>query len=149
MKTQNTSPTLLSLRGAAPSGAMDTVTPPLISSRDFWDSARRRKVIHAPYIRRMMTPAQCRAARGLLDWSQHQLAESAHVGNTTICNFESGKATPRTAKVDVMRRALKAGGVIFLDGDGGGPGVRLRGDGASRLATASLSIEELNAENDE
>jgi len=72
-----------------------------------------------------MTPAQCRAARALLDWKQEKLAEAARVGVTTIRNFENGKITPHRATLDVMRRALEAGGVEFTNGDR--PGVRLAG----------------------
>lgn len=74
----------------------------------------------------MITPAQCRAARALLDWSQQQLAEAARVGNATIRNFESGRSSPQNATLDVLRRAFETAGVIFIDENGQGPGVRLR-----------------------
>ena len=35
-----------------------------------------------------MTPAQCRAARGLIDWSQVKLAEVAAVAVSTVTSFE-------------------------------------------------------------
>lgn len=76
----------------------------------------------------MITPAQCRAARATLDWSQQQLAEASKIGNATIRNFESGKSSPQNATLDVLRRALEAAGIVFLsDGEqvDGGPGVRL------------------------
>jgi transcriptional regulator with XRE-family HTH domain len=73
----------------------------------------------------MMTPAQCRAARGLLDWSQQQLAEAARVGVVTVRQFEGGKAAPRNATLDVLRRALEAAGVEFIAENGSGAGVRL------------------------
>jgi transcriptional regulator with XRE-family HTH domain len=74
----------------------------------------------------MVTPAQCRAARGLLDWSQSQLAETARVAVVTIRQFENSAAEPRRATLDVVRAALESAGVIFVDGNGEGPGVRLR-----------------------
>jgi transcriptional regulator with XRE-family HTH domain len=74
----------------------------------------------------MMTPAQCRAARALLDWSQQQLAEAARIGNATIRNFESGRSSPQNATLDVLRRAFEGAGVIFIEENGQGPGVRLR-----------------------
>jgi ribosome-binding protein aMBF1 (putative translation factor) len=73
-----------------------------------------------------MTPEQCRAARGLLDWSQAQLAEKAAVGVVTVRLFEAGAHTPRRATVEVIKRAFDAAGVQFIDENGGGPGVRLR-----------------------
>lgn len=74
----------------------------------------------------MITPAQCRAARGLLGWTQQDLADSAHVGVVTIRQFESGATVPRYATLDVVKRALEQGGALFIDGNGEGPGVRLR-----------------------
>ena len=38
-----------------------------------------------------LTPAQCRAARALLDWTQDELAERAEVSRGTIRGFESGQ----------------------------------------------------------
>jgi transcriptional regulator with XRE-family HTH domain len=61
----------------------------------------------------MMAPAQCRAARGLVGWSQAELAEAAKVGVTTVRNFERGATAPTRATLDVMRRALEAAGVEF------------------------------------
>jgi transcriptional regulator with XRE-family HTH domain len=75
----------------------------------------------------MMTPAQCRAARALLDWSQQQLADAAKIGNATIRNFEGGKSTPQNATLDVLQRALESAGVEFTNGDG--PGVKLKAKG--------------------
>lgn len=74
----------------------------------------------------MMTPAQCRAARAIIDWSQQDLADEAKVGNATIRNFESGRTTPQHSTLQVLRAALEAAGVIFVAENGEGPGVRLR-----------------------
>jgi transcriptional regulator with XRE-family HTH domain len=74
----------------------------------------------------MITPAQCRAARGLLDWSQGRLAEAARVAVVTIRQFENSAAEPRRATLGVVRIALEAAGVTFVDENGEGPGVRFR-----------------------
>ena len=74
----------------------------------------------------MITPAQCRAARGLLDWSQQQLADRAGVGIVTIRQLEAGGTQSRRATLEVIKRAIENAGVEFLDENGGGPGVRLR-----------------------
>jgi transcriptional regulator with XRE-family HTH domain len=74
----------------------------------------------------MITSAQCRAARALLEWNQQELAGRAHVGIVTVHQFESGVSQPRRATLDVIRRAFEAAGVEFIDENGGGPGVRLR-----------------------
>lgn len=74
----------------------------------------------------MLTPAQCRAARGLIDWSQSELAKRAGVGIVTIRQLEAGVHAPRRSTLDVVRRALEAAGVEFIDENGGGAGLRLR-----------------------
>lgn len=73
-----------------------------------------------------MTPAQCRAARGLLSWNQDELAKAARVSVVTVRNFENEKSTPQRASLEVIRSALEAAGVDFIAENGGGPGVRLR-----------------------
>src|ERR1019366_2659972 len=74
----------------------------------------------------MITPAQCRAARGLLDWTQQELAEAARIGVATIRLFEGEAAESRHATLAVLRRAFELAGVEFIDENGGGPGLRLR-----------------------
>ena len=74
----------------------------------------------------MLTAAQCRAARGLLDWTQQELADAAHIGVATVRVFEGEGAVARSATLEVLRRALETAGVVFIDENGGGPGVRLR-----------------------
>ena len=72
----------------------------------------------------MLTPAQCRAARGLIDWSQRQLAEAAGVGVATIRLFEAEKGEQRRSTLSVIKNAFEAAGVEFTNGNQ--PGVRLR-----------------------
>ena len=74
----------------------------------------------------MITPAQCRAARGLLDWSQQDLASQAGVGIVTVRQLEAGVNEPRRSTLEVVRQAFERAGVEFIDENGGGPGVRLR-----------------------
>jgi transcriptional regulator with XRE-family HTH domain len=71
-----------------------------------------------------MTPAQCRAARGLLKWGQDDLASAASVSAVTIRNFENEKSSPQRASLAMMVRALEAAGVEFTNGDR--PGVRMK-----------------------
>lgn len=63
----------------------------------------------------MMTPAQCRAARGLLQWSQDQLANAAEVGVVTVRQFETEKAEPRRATLAAIQRTLEDFGVRFTE----------------------------------
>jgi transcriptional regulator with XRE-family HTH domain len=74
---------------------------------------------------RLVTPAQCRAARGLIDWTQKQLADRAKVGVVTVRQLEAGTHEPRRATVEVIRLCFEAAGVEFIDENGGGAGVRL------------------------
>jgi predicted transcriptional regulator len=75
----------------------------------------------------MITPEQCRAARGLLAWSQVELAQKARVGVVTVHQLEAGSSQPRRSTLEVIRRAFEAAGVEFIDQDErAGPGVRLR-----------------------
>jgi transcriptional regulator with XRE-family HTH domain len=68
--------------------------------------------------------SQLRAARGLLGWSQKDLATAAQVGRATIADFEVGKREPYARTLADLRRALEEAGVEFTNG--GEPGVKLR-----------------------
>jgi transcriptional regulator with XRE-family HTH domain len=63
-----------------------------------------------------MTPAQCRAARGLLRWTQDDLATAAAVSSVTVRNFENEKSTPQRASLAMMQRAFEDAGVEFTNG---------------------------------
>ena len=73
-----------------------------------------------------MTPSQCRAARALLDITQPQLAAAAGVSPSTLRDFESGKRVPIANNLAAIRAALEAAGIVFIEPDELGPGVRLR-----------------------
>lgn len=78
--------------------------------------------------RMTITPAQSRAARALLNWSQPALASASGTGLSTIRDFETGKRKPIANNLTAIRTALESAGVIFIDQNGDGPGVRLRKD---------------------
>jgi transcriptional regulator with XRE-family HTH domain len=73
-----------------------------------------------------MTPTQCRAARGLLEITQSELATAADLGLSTIVDFEKRRRVVSVEAVDAIRAALERAGIEFIDQNGGGPGVRLR-----------------------
>lgn len=74
----------------------------------------------------MITPAQSRAARALIDWSREELSEASRVAVRTIVDFERGARGPREVTLIAIERALTDAGVIFVPENGEGAGVRLK-----------------------
>lgn len=72
----------------------------------------------------MIGSAQIRGARGLLGWSQTDLAEAASLSRPTIDRSERAFVSEET--MVTIKLALEKAGVIFVDENGEGPGVRLR-----------------------
>jgi transcriptional regulator with XRE-family HTH domain len=70
---------------------------------------------------------QLRAARGLLGWTQSELAVRAGLSLPTVKRLEGGFG-PRVS--DEARKklqlAIEAAGIEFIDENGGGLGVRFR-----------------------
>jgi transcriptional regulator with XRE-family HTH domain len=60
-----------------------------------------------------MDASLSRAARGLLDWSQEQLAQRAGVGLSTVRTFESDGEI-RRSNVAAIRAAFESVGVEFI-----------------------------------
>lgn len=81
------------------------------------------------YKSHMVTPAQIRAARGLLKWTQANLAHRAALSTVTLNMIENESVAPRMGTLDSIQRALEHGGVEFLDESGQGVGVRFRNVG--------------------
>jgi transcriptional regulator with XRE-family HTH domain len=75
------------------------------------------------YGKMTISPAQCRAARALLDWSQERLSAESKVGAKTIVDFEQGKRSPFPRTVRDLRETFEAAGIEFTNGDS--PGLRL------------------------
>lgn len=77
----------------------------------------------------MISVEQIRAARGLLGWSQSQLAEAAGKSLPTIKRLEredgEGPAVSDDVR-DAVQAALEKAGVAFIPENGGGAGVRMR-----------------------
>ncbi len=76
----------------------------------------------------MITAAQIRAARALLRWSAQKLAEASGVSWPTIQRMETADGVPSSLgkNLEAVQRTLESAGVIFIDEDGGWPGVRLK-----------------------
>ena len=76
----------------------------------------------------MRFTAQLSAARGLVGLTQSQLAEISGVALSTIRRMESSEVRLRGNAESIwkVQQALEDAGVVFIDENGGGPGVRLR-----------------------
>jgi transcriptional regulator with XRE-family HTH domain len=93
--------------------------------------ARYRKPTHVGSVPNkigLLSSAQIRAGRALLRWSAADLARHCALGANTIRRAEAAEeGTSLTLANDLaIRRALEAAGVVFIDENGGGVGVRLR-----------------------
>jgi hypothetical protein len=74
----------------------------------------------------IMTAAQCRAARALIEWPVDQLSASSGVEQGIIDDFEARFRTPDDDTKRRLRNALETAGVVFISENGGGAGVRLK-----------------------
>ena len=61
-----------------------------------------------------ISPELCRAARGLLGWSQQDLATRAQVARKTIADFELSQVTPHPRTLRDVVATFQAAGVEFL-----------------------------------
>lgn len=75
-----------------------------------------------------LLPEQCRAARGLLNWTQGQLALAAGVSRSTIKDFECQRHALQRSSEELLINAFRLRGVelLFEDGAARGVGVRFR-----------------------
>jgi len=82
----------------------------------------RFKATHFSVFSWKISPAQCRAARALLNWTQDKLAVKTGVALKTIRGFENERRKPLGVTRAAIKQALEQAGIEFLDGDG----VRMR-----------------------
>lgn len=61
-----------------------------------------------------MTPAQCRAARALLNLSQKELAIYSGVSLRTVQGFEAGERELQSMALNTIARILNEKGVVFV-----------------------------------
>ncbi len=73
----------------------------------------------------ILSAAQCRAARALLDWTQEDLVARAKIAKKTIADFERGATHPRRQTLAQIAAAFEQAGVEFLNSKA--PGARLKG----------------------
>ncbi len=92
-----------------------------IQDRKVWPTAQNT-------ISFVVTGAQLRAARGILNWSVRELSQAAAVSSSTIRRLEESDGPPpgREDTLAPLQAALEAGGAEFLFPPSGKPGVRPR-----------------------
>jgi hypothetical protein len=75
-----------------------------------------------------ISSAQMRAARALIRWTALDLAHASKVGVATIRRAEvvDGEIPVTVANDAAIRRAFENAGIDFIEGNGGGEGVRFR-----------------------
>lgn len=66
----------------------------------------------------MITAAQLRAARGLLDWTRADLAKAANISPETVKNIEHGTFRPQEQTAEQIIKAFGAHDVEFTDNEG-------------------------------
>ena len=94
-----------------------------------------------------MTPDQVMAARNLLGWSRGRLAAMSDTTAKTVLRYERDGRLTRAAdgtsgadRLAAIRAALEAAGVVFIEENGDGPGVRLQGhNGIAHAAQDALA----------
>lgn len=76
----------------------------------------------------MLTGEQIRAARALARLEQAALVDASGISLPTIKRLEKmvGPISANTGTETAIRKALEGAGVIFIDENGEGPGVRLK-----------------------
>jgi transcriptional regulator with XRE-family HTH domain len=89
-----------------------------------FEAARRSRELTAERERGPLTPAECRAARGLLGWTAARLSEATSISTTSLREFEAGNRRLHPRNLQAIEAALKTEGVDLVVGGGGG--VRLR-----------------------
>jgi transcriptional regulator with XRE-family HTH domain len=68
-----------------------------------------------------ITPAESKAARKLLGWSQEKLATELLINENSVSSFERRQRLPRQLDLVKLRRVFESAGVEFTAGE---PGVR-------------------------
>lgn len=74
----------------------------------------------------MITSAQIRAARSMLDWSRERLSQKSGVGISALMRFESADGVPsgNIKTFDAVQKAFEQAGIEFIGTPDNGAGVR-------------------------
>jgi transcriptional regulator with XRE-family HTH domain len=66
----------------------------------------------------MITTAQIRGARGILNWSQGDLSDRTDISATSIGSIENGLTQPRESTLSIIQKSFEDAGIEFLSNDG-------------------------------
>ncbi len=82
----------------------------------------------------MITAQQIRGGRAMLRWSAKKLSEMSGVSLPTVQRMEGERGPLRSSAGNVLKikQALEDAGVIFIDADEEGPGIRLKANRAGQ-----------------
>ena len=74
----------------------------------------------------MITSAQIRAARGMLEWTRTDLAEKSGVGFSSMQRLESANGVPgaQFKTLEAIKEAFEKAGIEFIGSPDSGAGVR-------------------------
>ncbi|MGM4905993.1 helix-turn-helix domain-containing protein [Tardiphaga sp. 866_E4_N2_3] len=61
----------------------------------------------------IVTPAQMRAARAWLGWSQDELSARAGISKRSIARYELGRSVPYTDTLVALQRTFESAGIRF------------------------------------
>ena len=75
----------------------------------------------------MLVGTQIKMARAALGWGVRDLGKKAGVNANTVNRIENGHDAMATTLVKIQA-ALESAGIVFIDPNGGGAGVRLKSD---------------------
>ena len=73
----------------------------------------------------VLTPALCRGARGLLNWTQNDLADHSQVSRSTIRDYEGGRHDIHRSTAALLVGALEQAGIVFVCNTANGTGLFL------------------------
>lgn len=89
----------------------------------------------------LISAAQCRAARALLEWTQGDLAHRSGAIRMTVVRFERGH-TVRASTRRQFRDAFEQAGLCFMSDDAeGGEGVAVRASGQVELSVRPFAFD--------
>ena len=74
----------------------------------------------------MITSAQIRAARAMLDWSREQLSDNSSIGISALMRLESAEGVPsgNIKTFEAVQKAFEKAGIEFIGSPEEGAGVR-------------------------